>query len=85
MENSEDFVARFFMFGIIGCEPTIKRQIVDQKSLYQRGQISQREYVERVAKLVTEKPLVAELSVYCKMQAAAWILTLLAAVLHSGA
>lgn len=80
MDESTDFIFRFLMSNV-GCGPTVKPQIAAQQSLVQTGDISWCEYSGRVAKLVTDKSLYAQLVTYYKLQAVGWALTFLAAAL----
>ena len=71
------------MSGVIGCGPTVKPQIGVQQSLVEKGKISYREYANRVAKLVTDRSVYAQLKAYYQLQAVGWGLTFLAAALYS--
>jgi hypothetical protein len=83
MDESTSLIFRFLMSGVAGCGATVKPQIAAQQSLVQKGAISWSEYANRVATLVTDKSLYAQLFSFYKFQAVGWGLTILASALYS--
>ena len=83
MNESTSPIFRFLIAGVAGCGATVKPQIAAQQSLVQRGAISWSEYANRVATLVTDKSLYAQLFSFYKFQAVGWGLTILASALYS--
>jgi hypothetical protein len=82
MEDSTSLISRFLVSGVAGCGATVKPQIAAQLSLAQKGAISWSEYANRVATLVTDKSLYAQLLSFYKLQAVGWGLTILASSLY---
>ncbi len=83
MDESTSPIFRFLISGIAGCGATVKPQIAAQQFLVQKGEISWSEYANRVATLVTDRSLYAQLISFYKFQAVGWGLTILAASLYS--
>ncbi len=83
MDESTSLIFRFLMYGVAGCGTTVKPQIAAQQSLVQKGAISWSEYANRVATLVTDRSLYAQLLSYYKLQAVGWGLTIIASALYS--
>ena len=82
MDDSGNILFRFFMTGVVGMGATVRPPIAAQQSLLQLGTISHREYARRVANLVSDKFVYAQLKSYYQLQAAGWAMTFLAAALY---
>ncbi len=83
MDDSTSLIFRFLMSGVAGVGATVKPQISAQQSLVQRGAISWSEYANRVATLLTDRSLYAQLIGFYKLQAVGWGLTILTSALYS--
>ncbi len=83
MNESTSPIFRFLIAGVAGCGATVKPQIAAQQSLVQKGEISWREYANRVATLVTDRSLYTQLVSFYQLQAVGWGLTILVSTLYS--